>query len=335
MITDFVILQDKGKILIPTKKQAPFGYNIEQKELNNIVEEARKNNLKVMMLINLADTEDEVMGYLESAEKAGNEREASIARKYAEFIEKNVGLSTKEIFKNFTKEDWDIMFDRWKKIMVYEAKKAENAGVDYLIISPEDCGFQYYTSPEYQSEKYKEIASEIRKYYNGKIGIVGRSLGFLTKINASYIDFVVVGFDPKGNPEVKEIFTNVEEDLDSIEQAWSEFFSKERWKNLKDKEIYLLVTIPSYDGALRKGWIEPGRIYTDLHRDFKEQALGYEGMFRILYKQDTPLTGIISYGYWWNDRLYPETPNLRNDLSHSIRSKDAEHVFCKWSRIFK
>jgi hypothetical protein len=70
-------------------------------------------------------------------------------------------------------------------------------------------------------------------------------------------------------------------------------------------------------------------------RDWKEQALVYEGLFRALYNNSTAnIKGIIAYGYWWTDTLYPDHW-VNNDLGHSIRGKDAEHVFYRWSQIFK
>ncbi|NYT05640.1 MAG: hypothetical protein GKC04_04620 [Methanomicrobiales archaeon] len=68
--------------------------------------------------------------------------------------------------------------------------------------------------------------------------------------------------------------------------------------------------------------------------DWREQAPGYEGLFRALYNGDYAVDGVFSYGYWWSDRMYPDTKDLRNDIMHSIRGKDAEQVFYRWSQTF-
>ena len=67
--------------------------------------------------------------------------------------------------------------------------------------------------------------------------------------------------------------------------------------------------------------------------DWKESALVYDSLFQSMSKSAYLPYGIISYGYWWNDIMYPEVW-MRNDLSHSVRDRDAERVFYEWENYF-
>lgn len=341
LITDYVLLKDDGSILFPTKDQIPGNYNMLQSELEDLVKKARENSQeKIMMVINLMDTSDEIRGYLEESQKAGKIKELIIAKYINSTTAKKGLLSSKEILDDFTKDDWDKMFEQWKEVMIIEAKKAEKAGIDYLIINPRDVGFEgyFWNDKTYIDQKYQDLVKELRKHYSGKLGMYG-IVQYIGELNVTNdLDFIVIDWDSHWCPYVNECFDNTPEDLSAIEDSWecyfNKVFNKESCKVFESKETYLLVTMPSYDGAMKEGWIEPGGVYPDMKVDFKEQALVYEALFRTLYKNEYPITGVISYGYWWTDSLYPETRALRNDLSHSIRQKDAEHVFCKWAHIF-
>ncbi len=145
----------------------------------------------------------------------------------------------------------------------------------------------------------------------------------------------VLGQNHLGALESSIFHSNTENFLILLKSSFTEWLSLPDWNKINDKEIYISVTLPSYDGSLKNGWIEPdGKYGPEYVSDFKEQAMGYEGLFRSLYSNNFNITGVISYGYWWTDRIYPEVPVLRNDFSHSIRNKDAENVFYKWSMIF-
>jgi hypothetical protein len=114
------------------------------------------------------------------------------------------------------------------------------------------------------------------------------------------------------------------------------WLSHKNWQNVKSSEIYINILIPSYTGALETGWIEPSKTESDNSKwtsNFKEQAIGYESLFKVLYAGNYKVNGIFSYGYWWSDQMYPVSKDLRNDLIQTIRHKDAESVFYKWSKI--
>lgn len=154
-------------------------------------------------------------------------------------------------------------------------------------------------------------------------------------MDADYIDFTLIKFNAHADQLIDGIFENVPDDVDLIEEKFNAYFSHAYWNQINEaKENYLLTTITSVDNAVRVGWLPPTEIYSQTP-NFKAQAIGYEALFRSLYNQNTKVDGVISYGYWWNDRLFPETKVSRNDVDCTIRSKDAESIFYKWAEIFK
>lgn len=215
--------------------------------------------------------------------------------------------------------------DDWKQHILKVAEKSENAGVDQLVISPGILFFLKFEDDQRLNDYYNELIPLVKEKFSGEIGIQSQLHG-LNRMNfLDSMDFVVVNWEPNDFNFQQE---SVTEDLDSMEQAFTNWMNKIPQVN----KLYISVTMPSYDGAIKKGWIEPGAVYgPEYVIDYKEQAMMYEAIFRSV----DPSVGVISYGYWWTDRIYPEIKVLRNDIAHSIRNKDAEHVFAKWSGKWK
>ncbi len=313
-LTDFAQFTSDLQI----KEGSTGAETISQKELEGIVSTAKQLGLKkVILIVNLYNLE---LGF--SRWRKGDTTNTNIS----------------QILSSKNKENWKKLFENWNEFLKNEAQKASKAGVDYLVVVPGDFVFSNTEDKEILNSAYKLFADTARKFFKGKIGIFlyYNDVAKIKEDTLKKFDFVVVSWDPNGDYMAREIFKNVKEDPEEIKKAFKIWLSLPSWQHLKDKEIFLSITMPSYDGALQKGWIEPGGTYgPEYKKDYKEQALAYEALFRSLYENDFNISGIISYGYWWTDRIYPEVRVLRNDLSHSIRNKDAEKVFYKWSKVFK
>ncbi|MFA6399559.1 MAG: hypothetical protein WCW44_04290, partial [archaeon] len=134
---------------------------------------------------------------------------------------------------------------------------------------------------------------------------------------------------------VSGLLKDTKEDVNAIQNVWKEHFSNEKFKQFENKELFILLLMPSFDGAMKKGWIEPDKSYPngEYQSDFKEQALVYEGFLRATNNTDLNITGIISYGYWWHSTLHNPISH-GNSLGQSIRNKDAEQVFYNWAQAF-
>ncbi len=303
-------------------KEAITGESVVSKEdLNYVVSEAKKNGLnKFFLVINLGDPEGPWRRYKNMSME---------------------GTIHEKLVKNLSIENWKGIFESWKKFIRLESKKAEVAGVTHLIVNPWDYRTMGYNAT-IRDNYYINYIKEAKKHFSGKAGIIAypSTIISLSQTVINDADFIILAWDPNGDYLGKQIFKDIDgNDLKSIKDSFMKWLSLPYFDKLKDKEVYLHLTIPSYDKAVNYGWIEPGKVYGDDYKvDYKEQAMVYEALLRVLYenRDDTlNVKGLISYGYWWTDRIYPEVKILRNDLSHSIRNKDAENVFYKWSKIFR
>ncbi len=227
-------------------------------------------------------------------------------------------------FKDPKKQEIDRLFAEWSKAII---KQAGKGNFDYLIINPRDIGFFFSKKEDndYINKRFVELLPKIREQFKGKVCL----WGFKDIIDGfeKYYDCIIV------DQTINDLFGNVAENLKAITKTWKDYLNTIRY----NKTTFVLVLMPSYDGAMQSGWIEPvGQTYDNkLKADYKEQALIYEGFFRAL-KDNPQINGVIAYGYWWNDKLFPNTLDLfRNDLSHSIRDKDAEMIFYKWANNSK
>jgi len=222
--------------------------------------------------------------------------------------------------KKPTMSEAENLYSQWKQVILEVARKGK---YDYLVINPRDIGFFFENSEamNYMNNKYEhDLLPELRKVYSGKVCIWGFK-GTLRNIANKY-DCVVLDQD------INEVVGSVSENVGSITNAWARHLSGVYYS----KPTFVLLLMPSYNGAMQRGWIEPvgARYGSNYKRDDKEQALVYEGLLRAVAAHKN-INGIISYGYWWNDDLYPNTLSLfRNDLSHSVRDKDAEAVLYHW-----
>ena len=225
-------------------------------------------------------------------------------------------------FANPTKQDLDHLFAEWKTKILTQAQKGQ---YDYLVINPRDIAyfFEKQADNDYMNNKFVSLIPELRQNYSGQIclwGPPGIINGFANQYDCLVVD-----------DAINNILQGADNNLGDITNKWQGYLNGITY----NKPTFVLILMPSYDGALTDGWIEPVGIHYggDKYRpDYKVQALVYEGFFRAVANH-SQIDGVISYGYWWNDRMYPNTLDIfRNDLSHSIRDKDAESVFYNWAQ---
>ncbi|MBN2733479.1 MAG: hypothetical protein JXQ82_01295 [Methanomicrobiaceae archaeon] len=318
-VTDFTMFDENFDVTYVPESVIPSAITISQDELNQIVAAARANNQQMVMMVTaLYDpmyTFVSVTGGDAGSTARGTLLSADDATKIQYF---------------------NKLWPGWKEKILEQADKAEAAGIDYMTINPGDQSFEWIVDTETMDEKYSELIPEVRKRFSGKIGLLGM-LPYISKFDAvKNVDFVLIQWDPNGDYTGRDIFADTNnDDIDDIEASFTEWLSRPEWKQFAGNEVYVSVTLPSYTGALQEGWIEPkiGE-FGNWNMDYKEQALGYEGLFRAIYDGNYDIAGVFSYGYWWSDQIYPVSKDLPNHIMHSIRQKDAENVFYKWSQVF-
>lgn len=225
------------------------------------------------------------------------------------------------------------LLDNWNPIITQVATDAEAAGFDGLVVDPRDIYF--FFTPATYAAKWQQIITNVKAQFSGKIFFFGGRGTLIDFSNAlTNIDGYIVD---EGHIQFLAPVTN--ESISSLKSAWDSYLTEANMiADLVAKgDTYILALISSYDGALQNGWVEPYAEYPDgtYTQDKKEQAVAYEALFQSIYGLNTlGIKGVISYGYWWSNSMYPTNYWQRSDISHSIRRKDAEHVFYRWSQIF-
>ncbi len=330
LITDVVTFSHNGTMIYSDDTAESGGGTIGKKYMDEIGQLVKTNKIKKFMhLTNLADFSDDIDDYLS---RDLSTAEKLVGEQFKKELEDSDSYVSSTNLNDYSKEQWDDLFDTWTNIMVKMAKKNQEAGVTHMVINPGDTGFNWRIDYDYQKEKYAEVAKEIKNHFSGKLGVYGR-VDELSNMNWDFIDFHMPTFNADFDWMMDEDLKDVKDNVKDIKASITKYFAREYWSQIKD-ESYLSVTIPSITNGVRVGWMPQSE--SNKHSpDQKAQAIAYEALFQTLYDIDTNIDGVIAYGYWWNDRLYPETKVLRNDNDYTIRNKDAEKVFYKWNEIFR
>jgi hypothetical protein len=227
-----------------------------------------------------------------------------------------------------------ILHDHWRAAILEEARMAEAAGFDRLLINP---SFIWLNSGEMRAlddAEWKETIAALRQVFSGKLG-AGRfdmTVNYEGYAFFRELDFVILDIGIEG------ITAGLTSDqLDRMTGLWQEYLVSPNVMVFSGvPEVQQSLVVSSYDGVLDNGWIEAGGHYPDLVSDYRVQAVVHEAFLRALYDTpDTPVNGVIAWGYAWTDYIYPNQHEIRDDLSNSIRGKDAESVFQRWTTIFK
>lgn len=299
LVTDFSVL--KKDLSMGRPHPMAGAHEISEAELKTMVSTAKKYGQQMMLITNLYDGEDDARNAID--------------------------------YQRASDETIKALFSGRKAIISENAGKAENAGIDYFIINARDIQLDYFDSKRpLLNTEYAEITKAIKEKYHGKLCYRG-NIGMLTDQRMTFLDDIDCVIEDRG---ISNIMKNAKEDVNSLENARGTYLSQSDFGKLADKEVFIMALVPSYDGAIRQGRIEPGIGYASgqYTRDRKEQALVYEALFRAIYQNKAKhIDGIIAYGYRWTDTIHPDD-KMANGLGHSIRGKDAEQVFYKRSKIF-
>jgi hypothetical protein len=231
-------------------------------------------------------------------------------------------------------EDTLTLHEGWRGAILEEARMAEEAGFDRLLVTP---GTLWSNTGDYlglDNAEWEETIHAVREIFSGKLG-AGAFDMIYSYSGYSYfseLDFVILSI---GNEKVTN-GTSVDQ-MDELTAAWGSYFLSPNLEAFEGvPEVIQSLTVSSYDGVLENGWIEAGGHYPDLVSDYKVQAVVYEAFMRAIYENpDSIVDSMMSWGYGYHDYIYPNQHEIRDDLSHSIRGKDAENVFYRWSTIFK
>lgn len=320
MVADFIMLVDDDLTL--ERFDYPGVESLTQAEMNRIARVAHDSGLEAVMLLTIIDTDfaDLVADYFNSGAYGSLEDTMDHMKRYDRF---NAGEATA------------TLHDHWRIAILEEARMAEKAGFDRLMVTPQGMG--WLNSGEYvalDNAEWQETIAAVRQVFSGQLGVGNLPMdtpfeGYTYHQEADFIILEIL---------VEKVTSGqTADDMDGLVAAWEAYLESPWVAQFSDMpEVWQSLNVSSYDGVLENGWIEPGGRYPDLVSDYRVQAVVYESFMRALYNTpDTPVNNVLTWGYAWHDYIYPNQHEIRDDLSHSIRGKDAESVFQRWTTIFK
>lgn len=216
-----------------------------------------------------------------------------------------------------TDTDWDIWFESYRINMLHYAKMAQETGVELFCV-----GTELKTSIAKQPEKWKQLISEIKSMYKGKLTYAANWDGDYDAITFwDQMDYI-------GIQAYFPLTQSKNPDLETIKKGWDhhiallEGLSKTHQKPV----LFTEVGYKSEASSTIKPWEWDnglGVLYRE--KSDRTQVLAYEALFQKLWNQDW-FAGI--YIWQWNTQTKRE--NVMKNLDFSPRFKPAENIIAKW-----
>lgn len=216
-----------------------------------------------------------------------------------------------------SKEEWDTWFESYRKHMVHQAMLGETAGVDLFCI-----GTELRTSIKAQPRKWKELITEIKSVYSGKLTYAMNWDDDIDDVkfwdNMDYIG--VQAYYPltrDKNPNLLE-----------IRKGWQ----KHKKKLIEASQKYnkpILFTETGYRSdeiATIEPWVWDSAVNdTTNNVSNKIQNLAYEALFQELWDEDW-FAGM----YFWQWHIDHHENETHSKMDFTPRYKSAENTMAKW-----
>ena len=214
-------------------------------------------------------------------------------------------------------EEWNTWFNSYKNYILHYAHMAEITGVELFCI-----GTELKTSIKKQPESWKNLITEIRGIYSGKLTYAAN-----WHDEYEYIDFWPM-LDFIGIQAYFPLTENKSPNLETIEKGWEKHIIKlEKLHTTYKKPIlFTEVGYRSDVSATIKPW-EWDSALSILHKKKSDetQQLAYEALFKQLWHKEW-FAGL--YIWEWDHRS--TKAEAANNLNFSPRYKPAENVIAKW-----
>lgn len=309
-VTSFANFLEKDDSFVLEEITNPYKYfrdiTMTQEDMEQIAKTAHKNGMQVVLLVNVYE---DITKLMKPGINIGEERAK---------LHKKLGIDEPKT------KDWiDQWYDEWEKILALHAERAQKAGIEMLVITPQDISPNFSPLEDYALNKQNEMIDRLRNQFKIKI------VSFWSKDNADILFYNPGTVDVSKDPSLSEIKAAHKLRLDDAEKELSR----------AGKDVFLFVYMASYDGASKLGGLESydtvGIEAKGLVQDWQEQADYYEALFEALNERNNSFfKGVYVWGYWWDDAMDPEdTTFVRITLDASIRNKPAEAVFRKWAQL--
>ena len=216
------------------------------------------------------------------------------------------------------KEDWDVWFADYSKVILQYAKVAEAGGADILCI-----GTELLDSVKKQPDKWRELISEIRKIYSGKLTYAAnwdeeyKAIPFWDALD--YIG--IQAYYPmkvEGDVSINSLKNSIVPYLDTLSQVSSRYDKKVMFTEYGYRSI-----VNNY----KKPWAWPTKwdILTRVYSE-ERQAMAYEAILSAASGQEWYAGGFI----WEYDFNEDDGPQALQHMNFSPRYKKTEEVIKKY-----
>ena len=213
--------------------------------------------------------------------------------------------------------DWEAWFDSYRINMLHYAKMAQETGAELFCV-----GTELKTSITKQPERWKQLISEIKTIYNGKLTYAANWDGDYDAISFwDQMDYI-------GIQAYFPLTATKNPDLETIKKGWDAHIDLLEGLSQKHQKPILFTEVgyKSEASSTIKPWEWDnglGVLYRE--KSDRTQALAYEALFQKLWQQDW-FAGM--YIWQWNTQTKPE--RAVKNLDFSPRFKPAENVITKW-----
>lgn len=309
VFTDYVRIDDEKNIFIGKA-------SLNQRHIDNKLLLADSYDLETFVLLNLF-LDDSSARHMERDDFFENRRfGGSLLARSVDYWDPDI-------------KNMNLLFDNWEHTLIKNLERWSEA--DYIVVNPEDTTFEFLNHIDIINNRNKKLINLAKENYDGNVCVHFGNLDYL--VGFPEIDFykeadcVIIGGHFSFNNQ------GVENNVESFKSFFVDYFSHDFFYG--DYEVFQMISTMSYDNYIEDQWFEVWDLpFLDLEyeSDFILQANSFEGFFRALQEVQPPIKGIFHYGYWWEDVNF-DRDNLNVKLMNSIRNKDAEHVFYRWSQV--
>lgn len=235
-----------------------------------------------------------------------------------------------------TMQWWDQWFAEYQSYIIGQAKLAERLKIEMIqILLGADFTFNLNQFPQYD-KRWRLIISEIRKVYSGKIGMStyvnpllwdNCRLTFLDALDVYMPNIATLG----GGFPLTSLKDPLKPTLSELKTKFNEYFDKLEITVQNKVPIYVMITIPSWDGQNGFKFSEPA---PRNETDFQEQVDYYEAFFQAIYNRPQ-IHGVFVERISWFEQLIfsPNYEFFYQGGSASVRNKPAEEVVKMWFKI--
>lgn len=219
-----------------------------------------------------------------------------------------------------SEEDWQSWFEDYRKFILHYAKFAQKNGIEALCI-----GTELHQTAVKREKEWREIISEIRQVYDGKLTYAANWYREFEEIKFwNELDFIgIQAYFPlakKENPTLEELKSGWLSHMEAIEEVS---------KKYNIPVVFTEIGYRSDANAAIRPWEWPARRSREMAsgQDLQTQANCYEAFFQVFWGKEW-----VAGAYFW--KWFPKRRNSdHHDKRFTPQGKPAEQVMAKWYSI--